>query len=230
MFIASAGRTNVWREVMLLYQQNKLPTEWVLEDLVKACEIRYQQDMYAATQTQALVGLIPQLAKAANSLGNSRGASPVRPAADRGRSPTHASAFATTATPGPDNCRLHPSGGPKGYHTNAQCRGSRSPSPRRSYTPSPGPSPRVAVVSSTTPPASALKATQRITERVAAEVLTGAEAGGASSMAEVVAAVGAGSLVITIMGSNSSVATCEVVGMHNTRTCSLLIRQAGRQA
>ena len=26
MFIASAGRTNVWREVMLLYQQNKLPT------------------------------------------------------------------------------------------------------------------------------------------------------------------------------------------------------------
>ena len=32
MFIASAGRTNVWREVMLLYQQNKLPTEWVLED------------------------------------------------------------------------------------------------------------------------------------------------------------------------------------------------------
>ena len=60
--------------------------------------------------------------------------------------------------------------------------------------------------------------------------MTGAEAGGASSMAEVVAAVGAGSLVITIMGSNSSVATCEVVGMHNTRTCSLLIRQAGRQA
>ena len=143
----------------------------MLEDLVKACEIRYQQDMYAATQTQALVGLIPQLAKAANSLGNSRGASPVRPAADRGRSPTHASAFATTATPGPDNCRLHPSGGPKGYHTNAQCRGSRSPSPRRSYTPSPGPSPRVAVVSSTTPPASALKATQRITENSGQQAL-----------------------------------------------------------
>ena len=104
-----------------------------------------------------------------------RGASPVRSAADRGRSPTRSSAFATTATPGPDNCKLHPGGGPKGYHTNSQYRGSSSPSPRRSYTPSPGPSPRVAVVSSTIPTASALKATQRITENCGQQALAPAE-------------------------------------------------------
>ena len=59
--------------------------------------------------------------------------------------------------------------------------------------------------------------------------MTGAEAGGASSTAEVQAVARAGSPARTMAGSNN-MTTCEVVGMPSNRMYSLLTWQAGRQA
>ena len=47
--IARPGRINVYK-VLEQYQMGKLPTQWVVEDLVQACETRHQQDAYLVTQ------------------------------------------------------------------------------------------------------------------------------------------------------------------------------------
>ena len=169
--VATSGSTNMYNEAMKEYQKGKLPPDWVLDDLVAQCQICFATEAYNKTRVKTHDLVTPQLdRKAQVTLGNSRGVSPVRSvSAERGRSAARMSPFTLTATPGPDNCTVHPSGSTKGFHTNEQCRSSKSPSR------SPGPSNRVAVVSSATPLASALKATKKVIENNAQQALSLAE-------------------------------------------------------
>ena len=170
--VATSGRTNMYNEAMKEYQKGKLPPDWKLNDLVARCQICFATEAHNKTRVKTHDLVTPQLdRKAKVTPGNSRGASPARSASsERGRSTTRTSPFTLTATPGPDNCTVHPNGSAKGFHTKAQCRSNKSPSR------SPGPSNRVAaVVSNTTPLASALKATQKVTENNAQQALSLAE-------------------------------------------------------